>query len=153
MASVLARVPPKAYGLAVIDLWDCPPWSIQEQLGVRCATIDHLVLCCAGGYKRHPDRDASWHQTRVPRNNVHRVKKQFALIGRPWGPSQYVVMYFTNYDLLASERKSLSMVPLNSEAGQRRWEELHIVNEPGARRKELEQRRVARELQLGLFSE
>ncbi len=148
LASVLATIPPQAYGLAVIDLWNVPPWSIQEQLSKRCRTIDHLVLCCAGGYKRHPSRGVNWHQERIPRENLHRVNKQFALIGKPWGPSQYVVMYFTNYKQLAMDRKE--MVALSSPVGQKRWEALHTVNQPGVRQHELQQKRMAQSLQMGL---
>ncbi len=150
LASVLASVPSQAFGLAVIDLWNVPSWSVQEQLGKRCQTVDHLVLCCAGGYKRHPDRDPSWQQARIPRANVHRANKKFALIGKPWGPSQHVVMYFTNYEKLAVERKAVGMVALASKVGQKRWEELHTVNQPGLRQNELQQQRTARALQIGL---
>ncbi len=148
LASVLVTIPPQAFGLAVIDLWNVPSWSIQEQLSKRCRTVDHLVLCCGGGYKRHPTRDANWHQERIPSANIHRANKQFALIGKPWGPSQHVVMYFTNYKQLAMERKG--MVELSSPVGQQRWEALHTVNQPGVRQQELQQKRMARTLQMGL---
>lgn len=146
LALVLNTISPQAFGLAVIDLWNVPSWSIQEQLSRRCRTVDHLVLCCAGGYKRHPSRDVDWHQQRIPRANIHRVDKKFALIGKPWGPSQHVVMYFTNYKQLAMERKE--MVSLSSPVGQKRWEALHTVNQPGVRQHELQQKRMADNLQM-----
>jgi hypothetical protein len=151
--SILRQIPPAAYGIAVIDVWECPPWSIQEQLSARCRTIDHLVLCCAGGYKRHPSQDASWQQARIPRENLKRVNKEFTLIGKPWGPSQHVEMYFTNYEALARRRTSLGMVPLDSDVGQQRWEMLHTIQQPGVRRHEREQRNLARKLQMDIFSE
>ena len=150
LAAVLAAVPPQAFGLAVIDLWNVPSWALQEQLGERCQTVDHLVLCCAGGYKRHPSLGTNWQQSRIPRANIHRANKKFALIGKPWGPSQHVVMYFTNYEKLAVERKSVGMVALTSKVGRQRWDDIHTVNQPGVRQNELHQQRTARALQLGL---
>lgn len=150
LATVLSAIPQRSYGIAVIDLWNVPSWSIQEQLGKHCQMIDHVVLCCAGGYKRHPARDVSWQQTRIPRDNLDRVNKKHALIGKPWGPSQHVVMYFTNYDKLARERISVGMKLLTSDVGQQRWEELHNIYQPGVRQHELQQERTARKLQMGL---